>query len=357
MKNTKFLFWIALIGIVASAFYSLSSILMPFITSFVFSYFFVPLANSLQTRFSINRTISSLIIIAFILVCLVSLWLLLMPLIFDQIQHFIQQIPNYKQYIKTEIIPLIAHYAELVDPIYVAKVEENLNNLFTIIFGYTTNFIQHIWQSGMAIINIISMLVLVPLITFYIIRDWKDILASVLGIVPQNSKKSFKSLMSKIDISLSGFIRGQLNVCLILAIYYSTTLTAIGINFGIFIGITTGILAFIPFFGLLSGFICALLVAYLQFFAIQKVFMVIAIFAVGSVIENTLSPKLIGDKIGLHPVWLIFALLVGADLFGFIGMLSAIPCAAVLNILIRFAFEQYYKSEFYLDKATKKIKK
>ena len=356
MKTTKILFWIILIGVVAGAFYSISNILMPFIMSFVFSYFFVPLANSLQTRFSINRTISALIIITLILVCLVSLWLLLMPLVFDQIQHFIQQIPRYKEYVKTEIIPLIAHYAELIDPSYVAKVEENLNNLFTIIFGYTANFIQGIWQSGMAIINVISMLVLVPLITFYIIRDWKNILSNVLHVVPQNSKKSFKSLMSKIDIALSGFIRGQLNVCLILALYYSIALTTIGINFSIFIGVTTGILTFIPFVGLLSGFICAVLVAYLQFFAMQKVFIVMAIFAVGSVIENTLSPKLIGDKIGLHPVWLIFALLVGADLFGFVGMVSAIPCAAVLNILIRFMLDQYYGSKFYLDKDTKKVK-
>jgi predicted PurR-regulated permease PerM len=208
----------------------------------------------------------------------------------------------------------------------------------------------------MAIINILSMLVLVPFITFYIIRDWKNILSSVLKVIPQNSKESFKSLISKIDIALSGFIRGQLNVCLVLAIYYCITLTTIGINFSIFIGITTGILTFIPFVGLLSGFICASLVAYLQFFAIKKVFMVVIIFAIGSIIENTLSPKLIGDKIGLHPVWLIFALLVGANLFGFVGMLSSIPCAAVLNILIRFMLEQYYKSEFYLDQNYKKIK-
>jgi putative permease len=356
MKNTKILFWIVFLGLVTWGFYSLSNVLMPFIMSFVFSYFFVPLANFLQRKFFINRTVSAVIIIVLILICLVSLWLLVIPLIFEQIQHFIQQIPKYKEYVKTQIIPLIAHYAELIDPSYVARVEENLNNLFSIIFVYTSNFIQRIWQSGMAIINILSMLVLVPFITFYIIRDWKNILSSVLKVVPQNSKESFKFLISKIDIALSGFIRGQLNVCLVLAIYYCITLTTIGINFSIFIGITTGILTFIPFVGLLSGFICASLVAYLQFFAIKKVFMVVIIFVIGSIIENTLSPKLIGDKIGLHPVWLIFALLVGANLFGFVGILSSIPCAAVLNILIRFMLEQYYKSEFYLDQNYKKIK-
>lgn len=353
MKNSKILFWVVFVSFIAWTFHLLSNILMPFIMSLVFSYFFVPLATYLERRFSINRTISAVIIIVLILACLVSLWLLVIPLIFDQVQHFIQQIPRYKEYVKTQLIPLVADYAELIDPSYVEKVEESLNNLFTLIFGYTSNFIQHIWQSGVAIINILSMFVLVPLITFYVIRDWKNILSSVLHVVPQNSKKPFKSLMSRIDIALSGFIRGQLNVCLVLAIYYCVALTTIGINFSIFIGITTGILTFIPFVGLLSGFICAVLVAYLQFFAIKKVFMVVAIFAIGSIIENTLSPKLIGDKIGLHPVWLIFALLVGAELFGFVGMVSSIPCAAVLNILIRFMLEQYYKSEFYLNKTTK----
>jgi predicted PurR-regulated permease PerM len=357
MKNTKILFWLITIIIAGLVLYAVNGILMPFIMSLIFSYFFVPIANYLQTRFSISRTISALIIISIIIILLICLWLLIVPLIFDQIQHFIQQIPKYKSYVKMTIIPFVTHYVNLIDPTYVSKVEDNLNNIFTVIFQYTANFIQHIWQSGMAFINIISMLVLVPFITFYLVRDWPNMSKDITNVVPKNTQRNFKVLTSRIDNALSGFIRGQINVCLVLALYYSLALTTIGINFSIFIGITTGILAFIPFVGFLSGFICSLLVVYLQFFSLNKVLLVIGVFVIGSIIENTLSPKLIGNKIGLHPVWLIFALLVGADFFGFAGMLAAIPCAAVLNVLIRFTLDQYYSSNFYLGNNPKRIKK
>ncbi len=356
MKNTKILFWLIAIILIGFFFYTVNDILMPFIMSFIFSYFFAPVVNQLETRLNLNRTVSSLMIIIVIILFLVSLWLILVPLIFDQIQNFIQQIPKYKAYIKLTIIPFIVNYINLIEPSYISKVEDNLNNIFTLLFQYTASSIDHIWQSGRAVINTISMIFLVPFITFYLIRDWQKIHQNITKIIPQEYKQNFKILISRINNALSGFIRGQLNVCLVLATYYTIGLGLVDINFSAFIGITTGILAFIPFVGFLSGFICALLVTYLQYFALNKVLLVVSVFALGSGIENTLSPKLIGNKIGLHPVWLIFALLAGASTFGFVGILSAIPCAAVLNVLVRFALEQYYCSNIYLVRVSKKIK-
>lgn len=355
MKNSKFFFWLIVFSMASFILYSVNNVLMPFIVSFIFAYFFVPVANRMETKFKLPRIYGSLIIITFIICLIVALWLVLGPLLFDQLKLFVLQIPRYKEYVVTQIIPVIGKYVGSIDQNYVSEVESSLNDIFSTIFQYTASFADHIWQSGMAFINIISMLVLVPFITFYAIKDWKRISVGITHAVPAENQKKYQMLIGRINTALSGFIRGQLNVCIILAIYYSVALTFADINFSVFLGITTGVLTFIPFVGFISGFIASALVAYFQSFALSKVLMVIAVFAGGGLIENILSPKIVGDKIGLHPIWLIFALLVGANIFGFIGMLFAVPCAAVLNVLIKFCFEFYYHSEIYLGE--KKAKK
>lgn len=352
MKNSNLLLLLLLAVIIGLTIYGLSPILMPFITSFILAYLFVPVVNKLETNFNIPRIFGSLIVILVIIFAFIALWLLLIPLIFEQIQLFIQQIPKYKEYAQLQVIPKISYYAGKLDASYVEKMQDNLNDTFTTIFQYTVSSFNNLWRSGMAFFNILSMLVLVPFITFYLIRDWRKVKSSSKHLLPISSQHKFQILISRINRALSGFIRGQINVCFVLALYYTIALSALGINFSIFLGITTGVLSFIPFIGLLTGLLISLLVTYFQFFAIKNLFFVAIVFGVGSLIENVVSPKLIGNKIGLHPVWLIFALLLGASCFGFLGMLFAIPCAAILNVIIKFLLELYYNSAMYLNKSS-----
>lgn len=352
MKNFGFLSSIIIFMIAVGIIYTLGGILMPFIVSFILAYLFVPLANKLEQNVRLPRTLGSLLIIVIIICLFTTLWLFLAPMILKQIQLFIEQIPTYKLFIQHNIMPKIVNILTKIDPGYADKIQENINETFAMIVQFTINSINNIWKSGIAFINILSMLILVPFITFYLIKDWRKVKSGSKHLVPVKMQHKFQILISRMNRSLSGFIRGQINVCILLAIYYSIALSAIGINFGVFLGITTGILSFIPFVGLLSGLIASILVAYFQFLVFKPIIFIVVIFAVGSLIENIISPKLIGNKIGLHPVWIIFALLIGASFFGFIGMIFAIPCAAIINVICRFVFELYYSSKIYLGNET-----
>lgn len=350
MKNSNFLFLTLFTVIGLAVIYLVDDVLLPFIISFILAYLLAPVALQLEKHLHIPRTYGSAIIIILLICTIVVLWLILIPIILEQIQLFIGQIPSYKKYISDNIVPSIAKYIAAIEPSYLEKVENQLNNAFSNLFQYAMSSINDIWRSGVAFINILSMLILVPFITFHLIKDWKKIRPHSKHLVPTTLQHQFQILINRINRAISGFIRGQINVCLILATYYSISLSIANVNYSMFLGIATGILSFVPFIGFITGLIASLLVTYFQFFTAKSLLITATIFAGGSLIENFLSPKLIGDKIGLHPVWIILALLEGIKLFGIVGMFLAIPCAAILNAIIKFIFEIYYHSDLYLGK-------
>ena len=202
--------------------------------------------------------------------------------------------------------------------------------------------------SSFAILNIVSLVVVTPIVTFFLLRDWDKMVAQIDSYLPRQSLETVRGQARIVSDTLVGFIHGQALVCLILAIYYGVALTAAGLASGLALGLLIGVLAIIPILGAATGFILAISLAALQYGTWTEILAVIGIFAFGQVAEaNFLTPKLVGDRIHLHPVWVIFALFAGGTLYGFVGVLIAVPAAAVIGVLARFALARYRRSSLY----------
>jgi len=317
---------------------------MPFATSLILAYFISPLANKMESKLNMNRGVVSFILVFFIGIIFIAIWVVLIPVIYDQISNFIKFLPKHKDYFEQHILnPFLSH----IDIAYKDVFNNIINNVFVETSKSIGMFVEGIWKSGFVFVSAVIMIVLIPMMTFYFIRDWKNISEGVERLVPIDRKNSFHRLVVDINNAISSFIRGQLNVCLILAIYYGIALSLVGLNFGLFIGITTGILSFVPFLGLLGGFVLASIVAILQFQSWEGFLLVVGVFIIGNIIESVIAPRLIGNKIGVNPVWIMFFVLLGANLFGFIGVLFAVPVGATITVLIKFIIEKYYNSPLY----------
>jgi predicted PurR-regulated permease PerM len=219
-------------------------------------------------------------------------------------------------------------------------------------FGWATGAIRKIWDSGMALFDVLSILFIAPVVSFYMLRDWPVMVHRVDSWLPRRNAKTIRRLVHQMDDALSGFVRGQAMVCVALGAIYAIALTVAGLNFGLFIGFTAGILSFIPYVGSLIGLASGLLVAWFQFDGeLSRVALIAGIFAVGQFVEgNFLTPRLVGEKVGLHALWILFALMAGGALLGFTGVMIAVPVAAVTGVLVRFALQEYLQSSYYTGK-------
>jgi len=216
-----------------------------------------------------------------------------------------------------------------------------------------------LWSRGLALVNIISLIVITPIVAFYMLNDWDRMMAKINGWLPRDHVQSIHQIGHDIDRAMAGFVRGQGTVCLFLAIFYAIGLSLVGLNFGLFIGLMAGFISFVPYMGSIVGLVVALSVALVQFLPDWiPIVTVGAVFITGQFIEgNFLSPKLVGDRVGLHPVWLMFALLAFGYLFGFVGLLVAVPLAAAIGVLVRFAIGQYMESTLYKGQPKKRVTK
>ena len=218
--------------------------------------------------------------------------------------------------------------------------------------------VKGIWESGLALLNLLSLVFITPIVAFYLLRDWDRIIERVKNWLPRAYADDILEQARQIDETLAGFVRGQGLVCLILAVYYSVILSVVGLEFGLIVGIGAGLISFVPFVGAISGFVAGLGLAVFQFDSWAWVGVVAAIFVVGQVLEgNVLTPKLVGERVGLHPVWVIFGALAGGALFGFVGVLIAVPVTAVVGVLMRYALGQYLDSRLYHGPSTKRRRK
>ena len=215
--------------------------------------------------------------------------------------------------------------------------------------GFIAGFLASIWSGGRAVFSLLSLLIITPVVAFYLLLDWDRVVVTVDRWIPLPHREAVHGLARDIDNAIAGFVRGQAVVCLCLAAFYSIGLTLTGLNSGFLIGLMTGLLSFIPFVGAASGFLVAAIVAVAQFWPEwTSIAMVAGVFIVGQGLEGyVLSPKLVGAKVGLHPVWMMFSLLAFAYLLGFIGLLIAVPLAATIGVLARFALRKYTESPIY----------
>jgi predicted PurR-regulated permease PerM len=342
------LFWLAVLVVFLGFLFLFRSILLPFVAGMVLAYFLDPVADRLE-RLGLSRALATSLIVLTFLVAFVLALMLVIPILVTQLAEFIHRIPAYVarlQFIVTDFDPNWLSRTIGVDP---SSLREGLTGLLTQAAGFLTGLFQGVWSSGRALIDIAGLFVITPVVAFYMLLDWDRMVERVDNLVPRDHLQTVRQIASDIDRSLAGFVRGQGTLCLLLGVYYALGLTLAGVNFGLLIGLFAGLVSFIPYVGAVLGLVLAVSVALVQFWPEwHMILLVAAIFVFGQLVEgNILQPRLVGRSVGLHPVWLIFALFAFGSLFGFVGLLIAVPAAAAVGVLVRFALSRYLLSPFY----------
>lgn len=326
---------------------TLRGILLPFVVGMAIAYLLDPVCDMLE-RWGLSRqwatAVVTLLFVALVAVALLSI----VPLLLQELTDFLSSLPDLLKQAQKRLIPL---YQSMRWRLHLPALSE-LNNIVEDRLGNAVTWLaqalQELLGRSLALASLLSLVFITPVVTFYLLRDWDLLVARVDSLLPRPHATTIRIQIAEIDRTLAGFARGQAMVCLILAAYYGGSLAAIGLPFGIVVGMASGLLTFIPYVGSTSGFIVSLAIALAQFDDWTRIFLVMGVYLLGQVLEgNVLTPKLVGDRVGLHPVWIIFALLAGGALFGFLGLLLAVPMAAALGVLVRFAIKQYLASSLY----------
>jgi predicted PurR-regulated permease PerM len=345
----QIIFWIAALGAVIFGLWLLKGILLPFLAGMVLAYFLDPVADALE-KLKMPRVIATLLILGVSVLVLVIGLTLLVPMLVDQIGKFAANLPG--------IISTLAERFNEAAPDWLKEILEqsgsnlprNASEIAGRAAGWIATLLSSLLSGGLALVNLLSLLIVTPIVAFYLLVDWDRMVARVDSWLPRPHVETLRSLAREMNVAMAGFIRGQAVVCLMLGLFYAAGLSLAGLNFGLLIGLGAGLLSFIPYVGSLIGFLVSIGVAFVQFWPNWlHVAAVAAIFAAGQFLEgNFLSPKLVGNRVGLHPVWLMFALFAFGYLFGFVGLLLAVPLAAATGVLTRFALKKYLASPIYL---------
>lgn len=346
-------FWLVALAIFVLLLWLLADILLPFIAGLAIAYFLAPLVDRLE-RMGVNRMIAALGIITLVVLLIVLVLLLVLPLLGGQLGALIQNIPTYVTKLRSLVSdPGIPWLNKLVGSGIGS--DKGISDLVAQGAGWITTFLTGLWSGGRAIVSVFSLIVVTPVVAFYLLYDWHRMVNTVDSWIPIRQRDTVYELVHETDGAIAGFVRGQAAVCVILGTFYAVALTLTGLNFGLLIGMIAGLITFIPYVGSMTGLVLSVGVAVAQFWPDYTwIVVVIVIFFVGQFIEgNILSPKLVGESAGLHPVWVIFALLAFGYLFGFVGLLVAVPVSATIGVLARFALRRYLASPYYTGETTK----
>lgn len=341
------LFWAAVLLVLLYAIHSLGSVLVPFAAGFGIAYFLAPPVDRLQ-RWHLSRNLAALAVLAIFLLAIALIVLMVAPLVEVQVSQLARVAPTAMDQGRHVIQQLLQTAQERLSPADVDKLRGMIGDWSSAVLGWAATVARDVLGSGVALANLLSLVFITPLVAFYLMRDWHGFVAHIENWIPRQHVATVRAEAAIVNQTLAGFIRGQILVGLILAIWYAVTLSVVGTNFAIVIGLLIGILSFIPIIGSAIGFVLAMGLTLVQTPTWTAAGSVLLIFAIGQGVEaNFLSPKLVGDRVNLHPLWVIFALLAFGKLFGFIGVLLALPAAAVVGVLARFGMSRYLQSPFY----------
>ncbi|MEE8272860.1 MAG: AI-2E family transporter [Alphaproteobacteria bacterium] len=341
-------FWLVGLVVFSLLVWMLSDMLLPFVVGMAIAYLLDPLADRLEAIRAPRWLATTLVLLAFFLL-ITALVLVVLPVIQAQVVGLITAVPTYAKAIGEAMAPML-------ESVRTQLSESDYQQLRAAAGQYIGNAVSWIgallgglWRGGMAILDIVSLLVITPVVAFYLLRDWDRMTAKIDGFLPRPYAATLRDLARQVDHTLASFIRGQGMVCLILGVFYGVALTVAGLNFGLLVGLGAGLISFIPYVGSIAGFTAATAIAVFQFDDWTMWLVVAGIFMIGQAVEgNFLTPKLVGESVGLHPVWVMFALLAGASLFGFTGIMLAVPVAAVIGVLVRFFLDRYRDSHYFL---------
>jgi len=334
-------FWIAVSAVSLVALVLLRQILLPFVVGALLAYLLVPAVDRLE-RFGINRSFAALAVFLPLLAGFVAFLLVLLPAIIGELRFFVEEFPRYVTRLQSLTTDASRPWLHSVmgDELHIEQSSADVAK--TMASAWLDDFLRSLWSGGLALISLLSLLVVTPIVAIYLAIDWQRMIATVDGWFPPAHRDGIRALGREIHDTVAGFVRGQIVICLVLAVLYATALKVTGLNHAILIGITAGLISFIPYLGAATGFFVSVCVAMAQFWPNWVPIAVVGgIFIVGEMLADyVLSPRVIGRRVKLNPVWLMFALFAFGWLFGFIGLLLAIPLAASLGVILRFARRQ-----------------
>ncbi len=345
-------FWLGGAAVTLLLLYLLRSILLPFVAGMAVAYLLDPLACRLE-RIGFSRTWATVTMtLSFLLLVIASL-VLLVPVLENQMAAFVQRVPGYVNQLVLRSVPLWGMAKTYLSPGDLTKLRDAAGDYAGTVVGWVASLIGTLLSGSLALANLLSLIFVTPMVIFYLLRDWRGMTQQIDELLPRRHADTIRSQLQAIDRILSGWVRGQASVCLILGLLYGAGLSAVGLDLGLVVGLSAGLLSFVPYLGSIVGFVVSIGLALAQSQDWTLSAMVAGVFVTGNLIEgNLLAPRLVGKKIGLHPVWVIFALLAGGALFGFLGILLALPVAAVVGVLIKFALQRYRASSLYSDEAS-----
>ena len=328
----------------------LSPILAPFLAAAILAYIFDPLVDKLEMK-GLSRTWGTIIAVLVLLIAVLLLLVIILPLFYKEISQLTQMIPNFVEHLKTSVVPWVSNKFGIeisLDPNSFRQfMQENIGDAG----GIAKRVFATVGTGGLAVVAILVNLALIPIVLFYVLRDWDILVGKVDAIIPRRYHDTVSSITREIDAVLSEFLRGQLMVMLLMAAFYVIGLWAVGLKFALPVGLITGLLVFVPYLGVGLGMVLGTVAAVMQFDSILGVALVWGVFGAGQIIESFfVTPKFVGERIGLHPVAVIFALLAFGQVFGFFGVLLALPASAAILVGLRHADARYRASNVYIKK-------
>ena len=341
---------LAITAVILYLLWLLAPVLMPFAVAGMFAYLGDPLADRLE-RLGMGRTVAVSVVFFVLLLVTVGALLLLIPLISRQVDNLVQSLPHYVDWVRTTALPWLQAKLRLDPNAFdsdrlVAEIKDHLGSLG----GVVSTVLGKVTRSGLGVIAWMTNLVLIPVVAFYLLRDWDRLVAWIDDMLPRSIEPTVAHLARESDLVLGAFVRGQLLVMLALGIFYGAGLSIIGLSVGPLIGMVAGLLSFVPYLGFIVGFGSAVIAVLVQYGDWTHVSLVVVVFVIGQLLEGyVLVPRLVGEKIGLHPVAVIFAVLAGGYLFGFLGILLALPAASVILVVLRYLSQRYRHSGLYTE--------
>lgn len=342
--------WLVLIvlSITGVLLYLLAPVLTPFLVAAFLAYMGDPLVDRLDS-YKLPRSVSASIVFFVIFSIVLTIPIIFVPLLEQQISSLLSRLPDYVNWLQTRVMPGLANlFGVNVNGLDFSQIQKLAMQHWQEAGGLAANLFSSAKQSGLVMLALIANLVLIPVVTFYFLRDWDVLLGRIRELIPRRYESDAVKLAKNSDAVLGAFLRGQLSVMLCLGTVYAFGLWVIGLELAVLIGVIAGLVSFVPYLGFIVGILLAGVAAFMQFQEFLPLVWVAVVFGIGQVLEGMLlTPLLVGDKIGLHPVAVIFAVLAGGQLFGFFGILVALPAAAVVMVLLRYAHEHYVDSELY----------
>jgi predicted PurR-regulated permease PerM len=348
-RETRMIYWLGGLVVAGVLVHLLSAILLPFVAGMAVAYFLDPVADRLEEK-GCSRALATTVITTAFFAAVVGLIAVLLPLLQHQVVGLIKLAPEAFTQFRAWLEPLLADLQLHIPATDSEQLREAAGKYGSKVIQWVSNLLGEIWSGGLAFLNVMSLILITPIVSFYLLREWDEIVAWVDSYLPRDAAPEIREQARRIDETMAGFIRGQASVCLTLAAFYGIGLTLLGLNSGLLVGLAAGFISFVPYVGATVGVLVGLAIAFFQFGLENwgQIAAVAGVFLVGQTLESyVLTPRLVGDRVGLHPLWIIFALMAGGALFGFTGVLLAVPAAAVIGVLIRYGLGRYKKSALY----------